>query len=478
MDLNGLMLGGAAIGAVTAGWGYIKQFSWRVLNLFIEQAEFYNEDIGNIIVSYLIDNHKKTKFYDKVYFSQYVPIREVSAYRHITAEKYGKKTILFWNGNFPILYSPKSSPPSQNGQPSTTQTGQCSLTFLRGTISIEDLITKACDQQNKIIESNEKQEGHRFFIKRFPDLDKKDIMTGTSSSMSWKEKRNRLLDHHHDDFGYAYNITGAINNLFFPKHIMDLIQDVKLWKNSKIWYQEKGIPWKKGWLLYGPPGTGKTALIRAFGEDLNLPIFVFDLSQMSNAEFVKAWNSVRDSKPCIVLFEDFDNVFDGRKNVVNRASGSGFPMLEMINQKNKPVEANNTDDFKDGYRDPVSFDTFLNCLDGVESNDGIFTIITTNHVEKIDEALGRPVVRAGKVDLISSRPGRIDRAIELTYMTKEDKRRMADKILSEFPLARKEIETHINMFEEPETPAQAQERCAQLALREFWSKSGVNSNVA
>ena len=39
---------------------------------------------------------------------------------------------------------------------------------------------------------------------------------------------------------------------------------------------------------------------------------------------------------------------------------------------------------------PLTFDCLLNCLDGVERADGIFTIITTNDIGKIDPALGQP----------------------------------------------------------------------------------------
>ena len=41
---------------------------------------------------------------------------------------------------------------------------------------------------------------------------------------------------------------------------------------------------------------------------------------------------------------------------------------------------------------PLTFDCLLNCLDGVERSDGIFTIITTNDIAKVDPALGHPRV--------------------------------------------------------------------------------------
>lgn len=40
-----------------------------------------------------------------------------------------------------------------------------------------------------------------------------------------------------------------------------LINDVKDFQNSADWYLDKGVPYRRGYLLYGPPGTGKTSFI-------------------------------------------------------------------------------------------------------------------------------------------------------------------------------------------------------------------------
>ncbi len=43
----------------------------------------------------------------------------------------------------------------------------------------------------------------------------------------------------------------------------------------------------------------------------------------------------------------------------------------------------------------LSFSTLLNCLDGAFYKEGIITIITTNHIEKLDAAL----IREGRIDV-------------------------------------------------------------------------------
>lgn len=36
-----------------------------------------------------------------------------------------------------------------------------------------------------------------------------------------------------------------------------LIADVLKWRDSSAWYLERGIPYRRGYLLYGPPGSGE-----------------------------------------------------------------------------------------------------------------------------------------------------------------------------------------------------------------------------
>src|SRR5262249_5793780 len=112
------------------------------------------------------------------------------------------------------------------------------------------------------------------------------------------------------------------------------------------------------------------------------------------------------------------------------------------------------------------------CLDGVDRSDGIFTIITTNDIAKVDPALGQPrKLPDGTVEFISTRPGRIDKAVELTWMEPADKKRMAGRILGEYPAEHEAMLEFIDKFPGlQETPAQFQERCGQVALACFWKE--------
>jgi len=119
----------------------------------------------------------------------------------------------------------------------------------------------------------------------------------------------------------------------------------------------------------------------------------------------------------------------------------------------------------------LTFDCLLNCISGVKQADGVFLVVTTNHVDKLDPALGIPDA-TGK----STRPGRIDKAIHLGLMAEPQRLQLAKHILSDYPeLIAKTVEEG-----EGETAAQFQSRCAQLALSKFWTddkflaKSGDN----
>ena len=167
--------------------------------------------------------------------------------------------------------------------------------------------------------------------------------------------------------------------------------------------------------------------------------------------------------PCIALIEDIDNIFDKRKNICQSPMTFSNIFSDSQESKESPINTQKT---------PLTFDTLLNCIDGVDKSDGIFTIITTNDITKIDSAIGVPkIMEDGQEVFISSRPGRIDKAIELTYMRKENKIEMAQKILGDFKDSLDAVLIHINK-EIQETPAQFQEYCSQIALQEYWKIHG------
>ena len=195
--------------------------------------------------------------------------------------------------------------------------------------------------------------------------------------------------------------------------------------NNKTWYQERSIPWRRGWLAYGPAGTGKSNLSSIVAKILNVRLYNMVLSTMTDQDFREAWRDLE--LPCVVLLDDFDTVFNGRENVT-------------------PHKA-------------LSFETVLQTISGVKSCDGVFLMITTNHIEKIDPAIGVDINDSG----MSTRPGRIDRVIYMGPACDEVKSKLISKILVDWPHLHEEVLRQTTDY----TVAQVIEKCREVAFEQM-----------
>jgi hypothetical protein len=470
------LAGGAVLGVVAALWGRLKSVAWRAAGLLVQRVEIPTEPGHEAVVAHLVTRFKRSRNYDRVYGASWEYQRD-GRYALVPYEMFGVRTLILWNGWFPFLFTNQVESRAATGKPAdATGAGATkvysTITFVRGTLDAEAVVREACAARNAVSWATEDTQAaakNRFCIHRVPNRGGGDgDWGGSSDGLAWYQQGTyRLLAHTPDQLGKARTDAGrALDNLIFPRRVKDLIREIELWRKSKDWYLGKGIAWKRGWLLYGPPGTGKTALARAFAEDLNMPIYVYNLAEMGNHELTKAWTEMQTNVPCIALIEDIDNVFHGRENVARRPGM--FPMMVAAEKKD------GDDDKRGPLAPPLTFDCLLNCLDGVERADGIFTVITTNDIGKIDAALGQPrTLPDGTTEFISTRPGRVDKAVELTYLEPADKKRMAERILGGYEAECREVVEFVDRFPDlAETPAQFQERCAQVALRCFWRDAG------
>lgn len=500
MDFTQFLAGGALLGLLAAAWGYLKNFAWKLLSILVQKVDVAGE-LGPIVRSHLIKEYKFSKVYDRYYTCLSARLAPGFVNGSVPFERIGMHSMLFWRGWWPLILvtQPDASwvKRDETGRAATTPNHNTpteehgrisiSLLFLRGTWDpdeVTSIATKLRNERTWDVESLADKKSRRHCITHVPESNK-DVQAANrlSTELWYRDPGNRIL---------AYDVNNinppehpdrtALGDLYFPESVRGLTEEIKVWRSHQEWYRKKGIPWKRGWLLFGPPGTGKTALARAFAEDLDLPIYVYHLGQLSNRQFTSAWSKMRNQAPCMALIEDIDNVFHGRKNVT-QAADLGMSMFGRLAARTKrknddfPEDSDSLssddDDDKDdniqGGYSPLTFDCLLNLLDGVERNDGIFTIVTTNDLSKIDEAIGRPrKLSDGSTEFISTRPGRIDKAVELTYMQPAEKLQMANRILGDYPEELDEIRRYIAGCTIPETPAQFQERCAQLALKRFW----------
>ena len=95
----------------------------------------------------------------------------------------------------------------------------------------------------------------------------------------------------------------------------DVVNDIKRFLESGDWYVNKGVPYRRGYLLYGPPGTGKTSFVQAVASSLNLNICYLNLEGGGLDD--DTLNVLLNNSPLrsIILLEDVDAIFVERTSV-------------------------------------------------------------------------------------------------------------------------------------------------------------------
>jgi transitional endoplasmic reticulum ATPase len=167
-----------------------------------------------------------------------------------------------------------------------------------------------------------------------------------------------------------------------PEMKKNLIEDVQGFFSNQSLYKEFAVPWKRGVILHGVPGNGKTVSIKALMSSLysredhaipSLYIKSFETNCQTQQYAIRAiFTKARSMAPCLLIFEDLDSIVN------------------------------------DNIRS-----YFLNEVDGLESNDGILMIGSTNHLDKLDPA-------------ISKRPSRFDRKYHFKLPGTEERRGYAE----------------------------------------------------
>ncbi len=179
----------------------------------------------------------------------------------------------------------------------------------------------------------------------------------------------------HKDADLYEQVSGtSLDDLVLrPSFKQEIVGELRRFFSSRELYDEQDVPWSRGMLFLGPAGNGKTLMLKALTNELDVPsLYVRDFAShryTPQALMHEVFDRARETAPCLLIFEDLDN---------------------LITPDNR------------------SF--FLNELDGFALNRGILTIATTNHPERLDPAL-------------LHRPSRFDR--KFTFGLPDDELRRA-----------------------------------------------------
>ena len=196
------------------------------------------------------------------------------------------------------------------------------------------------------------------------------IMFNIKSTINSLEKclynitdKNTLTVYPTRDVWYSIETPKRSFNTIFNNEKYKIINHLDKWKGSKDYYAKRELVYKTGILLYGIHGTGKSSIIKAMASYLGFNLHIINVSEYK--EPTQLINRLTDITPnSLVVFEEIDCF------VHNRETGE-------VDESSRVLAV------------------LLNFLDGIYSIQDCVYVATTNHVDRLDEAL----IRDGRFDL-------------------------------------------------------------------------------
>ncbi|KAF2732416.1 P-loop containing nucleoside triphosphate hydrolase protein [Polyplosphaeria fusca] len=229
-----------------------------------------------------------------------------------------------------------------------------------------------------------------------------------------------------DAYGNWHTVTKSVRKLDtvdMEEHVkMDLIRDAEDYykAETKKFYAECGIPYRRGFLFHGPPGTGKSSFSAALAGHLNCDIYMINLSggDITDGRLHSLFLSL--PKKCVVVIEDIDSAGIGREQELSEVEDvrdlarAGSPSFIPARARGRG---------KKGAARPnmVTLSGLLNAIDGNASQEGRLLIMTSNNPDALDEAL--------------TRPGRVDKRVHFGYLNEASARSIFMRLIGRHAVA-------------------------------------------
>lgn len=168
--------------------------------------------------------------------------------------------------------------------------------------------------------------------------------------------------------------TRSMDTIFLDPSIKSgMVDDARWFIDSEGWYHQRGIPYRRGYLLEGPPGTGKSSFIFALAGLLKRPVYIVNAATLRDDNTLQS--AFNEAAGGILVMEDIDAVKIGSGRQKEKADEDGDTM------------------YMPG--DGITLSGLLNAIDGIGAGEGRILFFTSNFPDRLDHALMRP----GRVDV-------------------------------------------------------------------------------